>query len=92
MNRSIPTALLVVVLSGALPVLAQSQDATPAPVTGPEARAWLELQKGGTAASPTERPLPGEIADRSYQRYAESFSHPIPETLDREGFISEGGN
>lgn len=94
MNVRIAPSLLaaLIVLGVNAPAAAQSQDTTPAPVSGAEARAWLELQKGGTAASPAERPLPGEIADRSYQRYADSFSQPIPKALDREGFISEGGN
>ncbi|RYF62499.1 MAG: DUF3613 domain-containing protein, partial [Comamonadaceae bacterium] len=25
------------------------------------------------------RPIPGEVAGRSYQRYLKSFDHPIPE-------------
>lgn len=71
----------------ALPALAQ-QSAAPAEGS---ARAWVELQKGGTAASPVARPMPGDLAERTYDRYAESFSHPIPETLKREGFLESGG-
>ena len=33
--------------------------------------------------------VPGEIADRTFQRYADSFSQPIPETLNRDEFISD---
>lgn len=58
---------------------------------GLDLRAWTDLQKSGSAASPVARPLPGEIADRSFKRYAESFSQPIPEHLSREGFVSESG-
>ncbi|MGB0955913.1 MAG: DUF3613 domain-containing protein [Panacagrimonas sp.] len=32
------------------------------------------------------------MAERVFQRYADSYSHPIPEQLDREGFVSEGGD
>lgn len=62
-----------------------------APPVGTETRAWLDFQKGGTAASPAERSLPGEIADRQFERYANSFSQPIPETFERDSFVSEGG-
>lgn len=73
------------------PMVAGAEDAaTQQPAPG-SARDWIELQTSGRAASPVARPLPGEIADRSYQRYAESFSKPIPDTLDREEFLSQGG-
>lgn len=88
MKRWLPTLLpaagLALVVSG---VVAQQSSA---PEAG-NAKEWIELQKGGTAASPVARPLPGDIAERSYERYAESFSQPIPESLKREGFIEEGG-
>lgn len=59
---------------------------------GPETRAWLDFQTGGTAASTVERPMAGEVADRVYQRYADSFAVPIPETFERERFIPSGGS
>ena len=62
----------------------------PQPV-GDQTRHWIDLQASGTLASPEERTLPGEIAERSYERYAESFSQPIPETFEREGFLSDSG-
>ncbi len=90
MKLQILAVLLAGLLTGASLVLAPAaiaqQAGTPA-----TARDWVELQKSGTAASPVPRPLPGDIAERSYQRYAESFSQPIPETLKREGFIEDGG-
>lgn len=61
-----------------------------APV-GPETRAWVDLQVGGTAASAAERPLPGDIAEKIYQRHADSFAHPIPESLGRDSFVGGGG-
>ena len=72
-------------------VVAQAEDATSKTPVGAESHAWLELQKSGAAASTIERPLPGELADRSYDRYAETFTHPIPDTLVRDSFISGGG-
>lgn len=81
--------MLTLGLSAGAPTRAAAEEGTP-PVPG-SARDWVELQISGRAASPVERPLPGEMADRSYQRYVDTFSKPIPDTLAREGFLSEGG-
>jgi hypothetical protein len=92
---------LLIVLALAVPALqAQAQEpepaaaeaaaATAAPaVHGDESRAWLDLQASGNAASPTPASMPGEVADRVYQRYMKSFEHAIPEHLDREKFSSD---
>lgn len=56
---------------------------------GDETKALLELQRSGQAASATPRPMTGEVADKTYQRYVESFAHPIPENFPRE---STGGS
>lgn len=61
----------------AAPALAEK----PAPAQGQATRDALELQRSGRAASPTERPMSDDVADRTHQRYAESFSHPIPESF-----------
>ncbi|RYZ08769.1 MAG: DUF3613 domain-containing protein [Comamonadaceae bacterium] len=45
---------------------------------GEATRGLLALQSDGQAASTTPRPLSGELASRSYQRYLKSFDHPIP--------------
>lgn len=76
---------LLVVLSLAFSAVMADE---PQPV-GDQTNHWLDLQASGTAASPVERSLPGEIAERSVERYVESFSQPIPETFDREGFVSD---
>ena len=39
----------------------------------------VELQRNGSAESPTPRPIAGEVANLSYQRYLDSFKRPIPE-------------
>ncbi len=39
----------------------------------------VELQRAGSAASATPRPIAGEVANLSYQRYLDSFKRPIPE-------------
>jgi hypothetical protein len=51
---------------------------------GQQTRAALALQRGGQAASPTARPMSGEVAERTHRRYAESFSHPIPESFKEQ--------
>jgi hypothetical protein len=68
---------------GRLPVEAQ-------PAAGSDARAWLALQKSGVAAPSDPRPVSGEVATRVYERYLESYTRPIPEAFEREGFGSGG--
>jgi hypothetical protein len=53
---------------------------------GAEARAWLDLQKSGQAASAATRPQPGEVADKVYQRWLNSHDQPIPAEFSREAF------
>lgn len=57
---------------------------------GEATRFWLQLQRSGQEASTTERPMPGEVAERVYQRYLESFTHPIPSTFEREDGFTAG--
>lgn len=87
MSRRHLSSLFLLSLVGMAP-LAQAQDEG----FGNEAKAWIDLQLSGSAASTVERPMPGEIADRTYDRYAQSFSYKIPETLDRSDFVESKGN
>ncbi|MBX6421465.1 MAG: DUF3613 domain-containing protein [Nevskia sp.] len=57
---------------------------------GSETNAWLAAQIASTSGTP--RPMPGEVASRVYQRYLDSFTHPIPEEYGRQGFIGGGGS
>ena len=58
---------------------------------GAEARAWLDLQRGGSQASETPRPMSGQQAQNIHERYLESFTHPIPEFYrDPDETIVEG--
>ncbi|HZP11886.1 MAG TPA: DUF3613 domain-containing protein [Nevskiaceae bacterium] len=50
---------------------------------GDQARAWIELQKSPQNKAPPTG-LPGEAADRVYQRYLQSFTRPIPERFERD--------
>ena len=56
---------------------------TAAAVDGAETRAWVDLQASGSAAVGDARPMPGEVADLVYQRYVNSFKHPIPAQFPR---------
>jgi hypothetical protein len=72
---------------------AQAQTpATPAPAApdaapaaplrvGDATSSLLEKQRAGTLASTTPRPIAGEVAQRSYERYLRSFERPIPESF-----------
>jgi hypothetical protein len=70
---------------------AQAEETAVEPRTGDETRAWVELQKSGSASVAASRPMTGEVADKVYKRYVDSFAHPIPDTFKREDFVS-GGN
>lgn len=71
---------LALLLSLCVLPLAAKEPAKPAPV-GAATRGALTLQRSGRAASATERPMSGEVAGRTHQRYVESFSQPIPESF-----------
>lgn len=48
----------------------------------------LELQRSGSKSVET-RPILKDVASRTYDRYLESFTYPIPEKFEREeDFIS----
>jgi hypothetical protein len=50
--------------------------------------AW---QRSGEIASRTARPIAGNVAGRSYERYLKSFDYPIPERLGSTVRSSGGG-
>jgi hypothetical protein len=84
----IPVTVLAVPLAFA--AIAATAEEVNEPV-GTRTQAWVQLQTSGTAASPVERTTPGDIADKTYDRYANSFTHPIPEKFEREKFTESGG-
>lgn len=65
-----------------LPLAVAAEDANPP--TGTQTRALIAQQNSGQSAEGEARPMDGEAADATYQRYLQSFKHPIPETLSRE--------
>ncbi|HEY1076951.1 MAG TPA: DUF3613 domain-containing protein [Fontimonas sp.] len=90
--KSLPLPMTALLMLALLLLAAAAQAAEPAPPTGSATQAWLDLQIGGTAAPADERPMPGEIADKVYKRYVESFDEPIPQTLKRDNFVSSGSD
>lgn len=50
---------------------------------GSTTRAWLELQRSGGQASPHKQSVSGPVMENIYERYKESFSHPIPDTKEQ---------
>lgn len=80
--------ILVLALIAPTAVLGRQEPRPP----GTETRAWLELQRSGNAALGAPRPMSGEVADKVYERYLRSFGHPIPDTFNRERFVSEGSS
>lgn len=63
----------------------------PAAAEAGSTREWLDLQAAGTAASREARPMPGEVADAVYERYLNSFKHPIPEQFRRQSGGGDSG-
>jgi len=88
MNR--PARILLLAAVMALPLGVQAAEEVKP--MGEQTKAWVELQKGGQQASGAPRPMPGEIADNVYQRYADSFKLPIPAEFKRQSTGSSGGS
>lgn len=84
-----PTWLVLLL---ALAPLAQAAPTDSAPRPGAETRAWLRLQASGTASVSEAQPMPGEVADKVYQRYLNSFGQPIPATFQRDSFTGGGSS
>jgi hypothetical protein len=57
---------------------------------GSQTRLWLATQTSGANSVTEERPMPGEVASLVYQRYLNSFTHPIPERYTSESFRASG--
>ena len=56
-----------------------AEPAKPPAKQGEQTRKWLNLQQNGQAASSHNQTLPGPVAAKIYERYLNSFSHPIPQ-------------
>lgn len=69
----------------------EAADALPPLQVGDATGALLAWQRSGQIASPTPRPIAGDVATRSYERYLKSFEHPIPEFLNSSVKQAQGG-
>ena len=57
--------------------------ATDSVAAGAVTRAWLDAQRNGESAAPA-RSVAGAVASRTYQRYLDSFEHPLPVFFERK--------
>lgn len=95
--------VLMIAASCLLPFAALAQDtaasaapaAAPAPAAGQgfgsQTRYWLATQSSNAQSVTETRPMSGEAASLVYQRYLNSFSHPIPERYEADSFSVGGG-
>lgn len=86
LHRLVPALVVLTATVAAHAQRAGSSAAVPSPPSAPQpgarigdaARALRDLQSGGSAASATPRPIAGDVAGLSYQRYLDTFKQPIP--------------
>lgn len=64
----------------------------PADASGRSVHNWISLQESGTRSVQDTPPLPGTIASKIYTRYANSFTHAIPDHFSQQTFSSGGGS
>jgi hypothetical protein len=57
---------------------------------GDATQGLLAWQRSGEIASTTPRPIAGNVANRSYERYLKSFEFPIPERMNSTVKSSSG--
>lgn len=72
------------ILDTYLPETEEIMPATEIPIpqeADTQSRLWLQLQASGAIAG-NRYLLPGQAATLVYQRYLDSFSHPIPEQFE----------
>ena len=87
MNRRL---LMILALTMSFSAMADDKDNSTYKL-GDEVRAWTDLQKSGQASDSKVQAMPGEIADKVYERYQKTFETPIPETFSRESFVGGSG-
>lgn len=74
------------------PMEAEPYPPEPGPLlVGDATEDLLAWQRSGVIASPTPRPITGQVANRNYERYLKSFEHPIPESLTSTVKAGSGG-
>ena len=86
--KTLLTTSTILLALAVLPLTVTAEDSKKP--LGEESKAWIDLQKSGTQASGAPRPMPGDIADKVYQRYADSFKQPIPAEFKRQSTGDSG--
>ncbi|GFM89542.1 hypothetical protein PSCICO_49410 [Pseudomonas cichorii] len=68
-------------------------DEGPSSAPQKQTEAWLQLQIGGSAASPTPQTLTPVERELSLQRWLETYKHEIPDFYEQKkgGSVSSGG-
>jgi hypothetical protein len=89
--RLLLTAFTAVGIGLSFSVIASEPTAERPQRHGAETYRWMELQKSGHAAHGAPRGIPGEVAEKVWTRYVNSFEYPIPEEFTRDRFIQGGG-
>jgi uncharacterized membrane protein YgcG len=84
-------AIMLGSASADIALAADSGEAVPGAAFGSQTDAWLSMQLNPAYTANDPRPIPGEVANKTYIRYLNSFSHPIPEQFERQSFSSSGG-
>jgi len=85
-------SIVLAAFIGSVALAQPAGDATAAPSDfGSQTNAWLSMQLNPAYTANDPRPIPGEVANRTYVRYLDSFSHPIPEQFERQSFSGSGG-
>lgn len=59
---------------------------------GSATRLWLDRQRQGQQAAAQPQPLSGPVQEEIYERYQNSFSHPIPKRFESESISSGSGS
>ncbi|PLZ03365.1 DUF3613 domain-containing protein [Burkholderia sp. WAC0059] len=73
------------------PAVAHHRHRIRASEIGRSTTAWLALQRGNTEAAPAQ-PMLGAEAGLAWQRYMNSFRHPIPDQYDSPVNAGAGGS
>jgi hypothetical protein len=81
---------VLLILALTMPLSAMADDKGTEYHLGDEVRAWTDLQKSGVASTPTVQPIPGEVADKVYDRYLKTFDYPIPQAFERTTMTGGG--
>ena len=98
-NVSVPKAAAPVAATTAQAAVTQTQAPSQPTLTPPAtnrvgdaASYLLALQASGQYASRNSYPVTSDVAHRTYQRYLESFTHKIPESIETQVGSKSGGS